>query len=177
VAVRLKFNVHSSDRGGVALLADARLATGSSRDLLGAGRFSGRVVGVLSSRFGDFSPHANVGYLYRVGTLRNDAVVATAGFDHQLAPWVTLVADAISQWQVGDSKLTLPGVVTITTPFLRTVNPSEIPDTRDDLINASLGFKFTLGGGPNIITNALFPLNRGGLRPNMLFTLGVEYSF
>jgi hypothetical protein len=177
VAVRLKLNVHSSEHGGVALLADGRLATGSARDLLGAGRFSGRIVGIVSSRFGAFSPHGNVGYLYRVGSLRNDAVVATAGFDHQMAPWATFVADVISQWQVGDSKLTLPGVVTITKPFLRTVNPSDIPDVRDDLVNASLGFKFTLGQGPTVITNALFPLNRGGLRPNVLYTMGVEYSF
>lgn len=177
VAVRLKLNVHSSERGGLALLADARLPTGSARDLLGAGKFSGRFLGVFSSRFGTFSPHANLGYLLRAGTLRNDAVVATAGFDHLMAPWVTLVADVISQWQVGEDKLALPGVVTITTPFLRTVDPTDIPGTRDDLLNASFGFKFTVGAGPTVITNALLPLNRGGLRPNVLYTMGVEYSF
>jgi len=177
VAVRVKLNLHSSDRGGVAILGDGRFPTGSASDLLGAGRFSGRVVGVLSSRFGAFSPHANVGYLFRTGALRNDAIVGTAGFDHQMAPWATVVADVISQWQVGENKLTLPGPVTITVPFLRTVTTSDIPDTRDDLVNASLGFKFTLDQGPTVITNALFPLNRGGLRPNLLYTLGVEYSF
>ena len=177
VAVRLKLNVHSSDRGGLALLADGRFPTGSARDLLGAGRFSGRVLGVMSGRFGDFSPHANVGYLFRSGSQRNDAIIGTAGFDHLMAPWATFVADVISQWQVGENKLALPGPVTITQPFLRTVNTSDIPDVRDDIVNASLGFKFTLGQGPTIITNTLFPLDRGGLRPNLLYTVGVEYSF
>lgn len=177
VAVRVKLNLHSSTRSGVAVLADGRFPTGSQNDLLGAGRFSGRVVGVLSNQFGSFASHANVGYLYRAGNLRNDAVVATAGFDQQMSPWATFVADVISQWQVGDNKLTLPGDVTITQPFLRTVQTSDIPDIRDDLVNASLGFKFTLDQGPTVITNALFPLNRGGLRPNVLYTVGVEYSF
>ena len=47
--------------------------------------------------------------------------MGTAGFDHQMSPWATVVADVISQWQVGENKLTLPGPVTITVPFLRTV--------------------------------------------------------
>jgi hypothetical protein len=177
VAARLKLNLHSSEHGGMAILADGRFPTGSETDLLGAGKFSGRLVGVVSGQFGSFAPHANVGYLYRTGKERNDAVVGTLGFDNQMAPWATVVVDLISQFQVGDSKLTLPGIVTITKPFLRTVNPSDIPDTRDDLVNASFGFKFTLNQGPSIITNALWPLNRGGLRPNVLYTLGVEYSF
>jgi hypothetical protein len=177
VAVRLKLNVHNSEHTGVAVLADGRFPTGSERDLLGAGAFSGRVLGVISGRFGDFSPHANVGYLLRRGAERNDAVLATAGFDHLLSPWATVVADVISQFQVGDSKLKLPGDVTITKPFLRTVHTSDIPDSRDDAVNASFGFKFTVSQGPALITNVLFPLNRGGLRPNVLYTVGVEYSF
>jgi hypothetical protein len=28
-----------------------------------------------------------------------------------------------------------------------------------------------------VVTNALFPLNRGGLRPGVSFTGGVEYTF
>jgi hypothetical protein len=101
---------------------------------------------------------------------------ATLGFDHLLAPWAALAADVISQLQVGDSKLIMPGIVTITKPLLRTVRTSDIPDMRDDLVNGSIGFKFTTGG-PTIITNALVPLNRGGLRANVLWTFGAEYNF
>jgi hypothetical protein len=177
VAVRIKLNVHNSDRSSVALLADGRFPTGNEQDLLGAGQFSGRFVAVVSARFGAFSPHADVGYLRRVGVLRNDAVLATVGFDHLLGPSVTLAADLISQLQVGANKLTVPGPVHYDVPFSRDVQTSDIPDIRDDLINGSFGMKFTLNGGPNVIANALVPLNRGGLRPNVLWTLGIEYSF
>jgi hypothetical protein len=177
VAVRMKLGVHSSDQGSVAILMDGRFPTGSEKDLLGSGKFSGRLLGILSARYGSFSPHANIGYLYRAGQERNDMVLATGGFDDLLTPSIMLAADVISQFQVGDSKLVVPGIVNIEVPFKRTVRPSDIPDTRDDLINGSLGFKFMLGGGATLVTNALLPLNRGGLRPNVLYTFGVEYNF
>ena len=177
VAVRMKWNVHSGEKSSIALLADARFPTGSEADLLGAGQFSGRLIAVMSARFDAFSPHADVGYLRRVGAFRNDAVLITFGFDHLMAPAVTLAADMISQFQVGNSKLDIPQSVTYDQPFKRVVLTSSIPNIRDDLINGSLGMKFTVSGGPTVIANALVPLNRGGLRPNVLWTLGAEYAF
>jgi hypothetical protein len=177
VAVRAKVNLRHTEQASLAVLADGRFPTGSQADLLGSGRFSGRILAVLSARSGSFSPHANLGYLIRSDSSRNDAVLATVGFDHMLAPWVTMASDVIAQLQVGDSKLTVPGAVEITVPFHRTIQTSEIPNGRDDIVNGSFGFKFTTGHGPTIITNALWPLNRGGLRPNMLWTLGMEYTF
>jgi len=177
VAVRVKWNVHSGDKSSVALLVDGRFPTGSEADLLGAGEFSGRAVAVVSARFDQFSPHADLGYLRRAGTFRNDAVLMTLGFDHLMAPAVTLAADLISQFQVGNSKLTIPQSVSYDQPFKRVVLTSEIPDIRDDLVNGSLGMKFTVSGGPTVMANALVPLNRGGLRPNVLWTLGAEYAF
>jgi hypothetical protein len=178
VAVRLKVNLRHSDQMSLALLADGRFPTGSEEDLLGAGKFSGRLVAVFSTRRGDFSPHANLGYLYRAGTtLQNDVVAATAGFDHLIAPWATLAVDVISQLQVGDSKLTVPDPVTIERPFVRTIQTSTLPNRRDDLVNGAFGFKFSAGPSTTIVANALLPLNRGGLRPNVLWTLGLEYNF
>jgi len=179
VAVRLKVNLRHSEVTSLALLADARLPTGSQEDLLGAGEFSGRIIGVVSSRYGAFGPHANLGYLYRGGDTRNDAVAATAGFDQLLSSWATLAVDVISQLQVGDSKLEVPGPVLITVPFRRTIQTSAIPNQRDDIVDGSIGFKFTTidGQGPTFVVNSLWPLNRGGLRTNVLWTLGVEYNF
>jgi hypothetical protein len=177
VAVRLKVNLRHTDESSLAILADGRFPTGSQKDLLGAGSFSGRLVAVLSGRWGAFSPHANLGYLRRTGQLQNDAVLATFGFDHLLVPWATLAADVITQLQVGDSKLVVPGPVQIEVPFQRTIQTSEIPDTRDDLVNGSFGFKLSPGRGPSVVANALVPLNRGGLRYNVLWTLGMEYNF
>ena len=41
----------------------------------------------------------------------------------------------------------------------------------------SVGAKFGLGPGFNLVTNAMVPLRQGGLQPNVTFTTGFEYSF
>ena len=177
VALRVKLNLQHGDRASLAVLADGRFPTGSEDDLLGAGQFSGRAVGILSARFGLFAPHANLGYLYRAGGDRNDAVIATVGFDHMLAPSVTLAMDVVSQLQVGDNKFLLPESIRFDQPFQRTVRTSSIPNSRDDLVNASIGFKFVTRGAPIVVVNSLWPLNRGGLRSNVVWTTGLEYNF
>ncbi len=180
VAVRLKTSVHEGQQSAVALLGEARFATGSTNDLLGAGGWSGRGIFVVSGRVGAFSPHLNAGYVYHSrgqGRLWNDAVLATVGFDHLMTEHVTIAADLVSELQVGDSKLELPPDVTMETPFLRTIRPTTIPDRRDDLVNGSLGFKFTLPKGFTVVANALVPLNRGGMRPDIIYTTGVELNF
>lgn len=177
VAARMKVNLSASEQSGFALLAEARFATGSEEDLLGSGSSSIRGVAVFSGKFDDFSPHVNLGYAYRAGASHNDAVLATAGFDQMLSPWATLGADVLSELQVGQSALAIPGVVQIDYPFRRTVNPSTVPRMRDDMVNGSFGFKFTLPRGFIAIINALIPLNRGGLRSDHVLTGGVEYNF
>jgi Putative MetA-pathway of phenol degradation len=177
IAVRLKVNVTRSDRSNFSLLGDIRFPTGSADDLLGSGQVAARGLGILSARFGAFTPHANVGYLFRSGDLENSAVLATVGFDHVMAPWASLAVDLVSELQVGESKLTLPGPVTYDLPFRRTINVTNIPTERDDLINGSFGFKFTTHAGITLVTNALWPLNHGGLRPDVLWTAGLEYNF
>jgi hypothetical protein len=177
VAVRVKAGLRQTDRTGVALLADARFPTGSTDDLLGSGSFAARGIAIVSSRFGDVSPHLNVGYLYRAGRGTNDAVLGTLGFDQLLAEHVTMAADLISELQVGRSALVLPKPVTYDAPFRRTVQPTAIPDMRDDIVSGSFGGKFTFAGSATLIVNALFPLNRGGLRPGVAYTAGLEYAF
>src|SRR5690348_676719 len=177
IAARVKVNVTRSDRSNFSLLGDVRFPTGSADDLLGSGHVAARALGILSARFGAFTPHANVGYLFRSGDLENSAVLATVGFDHVMAPWASLAVDLVSELQVGESKLTLPGPVTYDLPFRRTIDVTNIPSERDDLINGSFGFKFTTHSGITLVGNTLWPLNRGGLRPNVLWTAGLEYNF
>jgi hypothetical protein len=94
-----------------------------------------------------------------------------------MAERVTLAADLVSELQVGDSKLTLPEPVHYDAPFNRTVRVTDIPDTRDDIVNGSFGFKLVPGKNVTIVLNSLFPLNRGGLRADLIYTAGVEYNF
>lgn len=177
VALRTKVLLRESPGASLAVLADARFPTGDDADLLGAGSFAARGLAVLSGRVGDVSPHANVGYLYRAGKSQNDAVLATGGFDDEIAHGVTLAVDLVSELQVGHSNLTLPAPVEIQAPFHRTITPTTIPDIRDDLVSGSFGFKFTTSKSVTIVTNALVPLNTGGLRSNLILTGAVEYIF
>lgn len=177
VALRLKANFAQSQKNSAAVLVDMRFPTGSEKDLLGSGAFSARGLVVLASSFGDFSPHANVGYLMREGNTQNDAVLGTVGFDQRMSESVTLAADLVSELQVGDSKLILPRPVTYDLPFRRTINPTDIPDVRDDIVNGSFGFKLVPRRNTTIVLNTLFPLNRGGLRADLIYTAGLEYNF
>lgn len=177
VSARLKVNLQQGEALAAGVLGEVRFPTGSEEDLLGSGAFAARGIAIVSARFGNFSPHANAGYVYRGGDFETDAVLGTLGFDHLLAPWATLAADLISELQVGDSPLALPGAVVLESPFRRTIEPSRIPDRRDDIVNASLGVKLTAVQGLTVIANGQWPLNRGGLRANTIWTAGLEYNF
>jgi hypothetical protein len=177
VAVRLKANVRRTGRALFSLMGDARFATGSEDDLLGSGTFAVRGLAIFSAQMGNFAPHFNVGYLYRRSEFQNDALLATAGFDQVIAPWAAIAVDLVSELQVGDEGLRVPDPVIIEAPFHRTIRPALIPNTRDDLVNGSLGTKLTAAPGLTVVLNSLWPLNRGGLRANVVWTAGVEYGF
>ena len=177
VSARVKVNLREATPVSIAVLADGRFPTGSEADLLGAGSvFAARArhrVGAARVLL----PHVNVGYQWRSDSLATDAFLLTAGFDQLLAPWATLAADFISEFQVGTSHLAVPSDVTIDAPFKRTIDASSIPEERDDLLDVSFGMKFTLPAGVTFLTNGIFPLNRGGMRPDVLWTVGAEYAF
>jgi hypothetical protein len=177
VSLRAKASVRETPRTSAALLADARFATGSADDLLGSGAFAARALAIVTTRFANVSTHANAGYGYRAGSQQNDAVLGTIGFDSPLTRQVTLAAELLSELQVGQSRLSLPPPVLYDAPFRRTVIPTAIPDTRDDIVNGSFGFKVMPRRDVIAVVNALFPLNRGGLRPGVTYTGGVEFAF
>jgi len=174
---RFKINVAQTDRLGVALVGALRFPTGNARNLLGAGRFSGRALGVVSALFGSVSPHVNFG-----GTLRNDldlnnTVEANAGFDALVSPSTTMAIDLLGSWLLGKQKFDVPPPVTYLAPPQRTLDVTNIPSRQDDLLSLSLGFKFHTRGGMQIVTNGLVPLRASGLQPRIMWTGGVEYNF
>lgn len=180
VAVRMKLGLQQSENSGIALLGEARFGTGSPDDLLGSGVFSARALAIISGRLDSFSPHLNLGYNYharRSEHVWNDAVLATAGFDQLVSDRVTIAADFLSELQVGQSQLKLPGPVVYDAPYHRVVDPTTIPEMRDDLFNGSFGGRFTLWPGWMLVANALFPLNRGGMRSDLVVTTGLELTF
>jgi hypothetical protein len=182
IAARVKVRVSQNERTGIGLLGEVRFPTGKEEDLLGLGELSVRGMGIVSGRYGGFGPHLNLGFLYRGGDLQNNSFLATLGFDQLLGSWATFAADLITAWQVGDTKLRQPAPVVLNTPVgggssARIIPRSNIPDSKDNVIQGSFGFKFTAPSGITVITNALIPIRRGYLQPDVAWTAGVEYSF
>jgi hypothetical protein len=177
VSARVKVNLREGTPVSLAVLGDGRFPTGSEEDLRGSGAVQLRGLAIVSARLGDFSPHVNVGYQFRGRTLDNDSFLLSAGLVQLLAPWGTLAAAVISEYQIGTSHLTVPTDVTLEAPFRRTIDATDIPERRDDIVNASLGTKLSLPQRVTFLANALFPLNRGALRPDVLWTVGAEYTF
>ena len=177
IAARVKINLGQGDHLGAALLTDIRLPTGREEDFLGSGSTSIRVLGIMGAQIDNVSPHLNIGYAARSAEIENDGFLATLGFDALVTPWATLAADLITEWQVGDSKITLPGSIEYVTPFHRTYPATSIPTKRQDVVNASFGAKFTVRGGMVIVVNGIVPIKHAGLQPNFGWTTGLEYTF
>lgn len=195
IGVRLKANLGQGERYGFGLQGDLRLPTGSEENFHGLGAAAFRALGVVSAEYGRFSPHANVGYLFRgsADSLQNHTLVAILGFDQIVTGGVTLVADLLSEFELDKSALKVPQDIEYTEPFTRTVGASTIPDRRDNRIDATFGFKWSvpctagwptlcakgahLGKGVTIITSVVIPLNKGGLRPGIIWSAGAQYKF
>lgn len=174
---RLKINLAQTDRVGISFLGVARFPTGDESNLLGAGRFSGRALGIVSTRFGKFNPHLNVGVTVRDAPLENASIETNAGFDQLVATRVTLAVDLLGSWEAGTPKAQVPRPVTYEAPVVHTLAVTDIPSQRDDFLNLSLGFKFVTRGGLQIVTNTVFPLRDAGLQPGVVWTVGLEHNF
>lgn len=158
------------------VLADARLATGDEEDFHGAGSSSFRGLLIASGTYGVFGPHLNAGYMIRGAETANDVFLATLGFDVLAADRVTLAADLIGEFETEDSPLTFPGGREFTDGS--TVDPIPFPTERDDIVDLAVGAKASPTQGLNVIGNVLFPINKDrGLRPDLGWTVGVEYNF
>jgi hypothetical protein len=83
----------------------------------------------------------------------------------------------ITEWQIGDSKIVLPGPIEYVTPFNRVYPATSIPTKKQNIMNLALGAKFMVRGGMVIVVNGLVPLKRSGLQPNFAWTTGLEYTF
>lgn len=177
LAARVKINLGQNDKVGAAILTDIRFPTGREEDFLGTGSASIRALGIVSAQFSSFAPHVNLGYAARTAELQNDVLLGTLGFDALAAPWATLAFDVITEWQLGDSKIHLPEPTEYVVPFQRIYTATSIPVKRQDVVNLSLGAKFTARGGMIIIVNGIVPIKHAGLQPNFAWTTGLEYNF
>jgi hypothetical protein len=177
IAIRAKINLYQTPEFGFALLGDARLPTGDEENFLGSGTTSVRALGILSGSFGNFAPHLNAGFAYRSGENQSNSLLATLGFDQLMSDRVSIAAELITDFEIGDPQLILPEPVVFTSPTVETVNLTDIPNEKDNRMDAAFGIKFLLASEVRGVTNIMFPLNDGGLRPKFLWTVGIERTF
>jgi hypothetical protein len=175
VAVRTKLRLVDGDQMDFGVLGEVRLPTGREEDFLGAGATSVRGMFIASGTFGGFSPHMNFGYLVRSEEVGPDVFQFAVGFDQRLSENVTFVVDALGDIQMEDS-LEFPQSATLTYPVTRTLDLTNVPNIRDDLISGAVGFKFRTSSGIIFWANALVALNDGGLRDPVVPSFGLQFS-
>lgn len=190
LAVRLKYSFLRGAGSNFAMLVDARVPTGDAANFLGTGKTNVRVLGIFSQKFGDFTPHLNVGYDYRSADLDSDELEFAIGFDQKLAPGLTFAFDILGEIDLDDSEgvQLFPGTTTIRDQLpsgntgqvgsiFRTIKNSNVPDDiSDDVINTAAGFRYAPSDRVQFLANILVPLNNGGLRSNLAATIGMSLS-
>jgi hypothetical protein len=177
IALRMKVNVFQTPQNSFSIVGDVRLPTGNEDDFLGSGATIVRVFGVASARYGDFTPHVNAAYLHTNAVDQNNRFLGALGFDQLVSPQFTIFGELLASVENGESRLRLPEPVVYTAPAPRTLELTEIPDRKDNFFDASFGAKYSAGNDLRILANVLFPLAKAGVRPTMLWTLGLERTF
>ena len=113
----------------------------------------------------------------RGGEFETDAIVARLGFDNLVTSWATFAAELLSEWQVGDNPIVLPGDIVFVAPFERRVASISVPPRDEDLLNLALGFKFNVRNGMVLVTNIMAPLYKTGVQSDIIWTFGIEGSW
>ncbi len=166
------------DRFRLAALGDLRIPTGREEDFLGSQGTWFQAMGIVAVDAGaGLTPHLNAGAVIRGGEGQRNALTLALGADHRTSSRLTLAAELLGQIPLGQNPLVRKEIVI--RDAQRNDNPvitSNLPTLRDDLFDAALGLKFRLGKLA-IIGNALIPLNDGGLRSDVLWTIGLQGGF
>ncbi len=193
IAVRLKYNFLRGSGLNSAILLDTRIPTGDEKDFLGTGKMVTRILGIFSSKFGDFTPHLNIGYVRRNAELDSDELEFRLGFDQKIGKGLTFAIDFLGSIDLNDDELIklFPGTKTIHQEFeatadstgsrngaiYRIVDWSNVPETdNDNTFDAAIGFRYAASERFIILGNVIIPLNDKGLRSSIASTVGLTIS-
>jgi Putative MetA-pathway of phenol degradation len=156
VLVRTKYNFLRGDSKlpDMSVVGWIRLPTGNESDLLGTGETTVTLLYVASKAYGWFTPHLNLGYGVSSAGSSENTVPYVLGFDARLGPRATLAADFVGLWKPqGDG-------------------------VGDNLLDFALGLKVNLVRNFLIGANVAVPVNKNeGLRANVIWSIGAEYTF
>ena len=157
--LRSKWHFYDTSFADLALVGVLTLPTGNAGDFLGFHDPTFTPWFVASKTFGRVSPHLNLGYAFRSGQDVSQALWI-AGADVQALDWLT--RGLVNGTLAGD--------------FLG-YHDDKRDGINDDVIQAAVGFKVNPFGQLVLAGNFQFPLNRDGLRADVIYTGQVEYTF
>lgn len=150
--LRSKWHFYDTEYADLAIEGVLTIPTGNADDFLGFNDPTFTPLLIASKDFGPVSPHLNIGYAFRSGADVSQAE-CIAGADMRATRWLTLAADFLGYF---DDKR--DGI-------------------NDNVLQSAVGFrvnpfgKFVLGG------TFQFPLNRDGIRADVIYSGEIEYTF
>lgn len=152
IYLRGKWHFADTQYADLAVSGVLTLPTGNAADLLGFHDPTFTPWLIASKNLGRLAPHLNVGYAFRSGKDVSQAEWI-AGADLLALKWLTLNADFLG------------------------FHDDKRDGVNDDVLQSAVGFKVNPIGQLVFAANFQFPLNRDGLRADVIYTGQVEYTF
>ena len=146
--LRGKWHITDTRYADLAVAGVLTLPTGNADDFLGFHDPTFTPWAIASKRFGWVAPHLNVGYAIRSGTDVSQ-FQWIAGADVLATSWLTPVADFLGYYD----------------------------HVNHNVVQSAVGFKVNPVGGLVLSVGFQFPVNRDGLRADVIYTGQVEYNF
>ncbi len=156
ILLRTKYNVLRNEGAwpDLAGLLQVKLPSGDSSNLLGTGETNFLPMLVASKTYSFLTPHLNVGYEMTTGPRSDDNLRYVAGFDARLHPRLTFATDVLGRWEPSGNGI------------------------GDNLVDLALGLKWNPVGSFIVGSYVELPVNRNeGLRANVIWSVGLEYTF
>ncbi len=150
--LRMKWHLVDTWLADIAFAQVLTLPTGNADNLLGFHDPTYTPWFIASKNIGRFSPHVNLGYSFRSGEDVSQAQWI-AGSDFMAARWLTLAADFLGY------------------------HDDKRDGLNDDIIQSAVGFKLNPWGGLVLTASFQFPVNRDGIRADVIYTGQAEYNF
>ena len=172
-AVRAKYLIAGSRRGGFAAAGEVRLPTGNEQHLLGAGRAAIRLMGIGSIEDARAGVHGNVA-IVRGGV--SDEFDASGGATFAATPRLTLVGEVLVR-RLSDVRR----IVTVSAPHPLSAgvftDRLAAGDTTSTLSRAVTGVKWNAHATLVITGEVAWRIGQGGLTAPFTPTFAIDYLF
>jgi Putative MetA-pathway of phenol degradation len=173
VAVRGKVLLVNNESGGFAALAEVRLPTGDSENLLGAGSSQWRITAIGSYEPPRFGVHVNAG-LVRGGV--SDEATFSLALLAALHPRISVSGELLGRHASDLHGLTLLSAAHPTITGVETFRLVPLTDSTSTL-HAVGGLKWNAAGKVVIAGHVRVPLTDGGLTARVIPSVVLEYAF